>query len=72
MVSLHSPSMNTRTPMGSGGAHSIQLLALQDEIISTLTLLTPPAGPPLLPAFGLLLVIPGDGSNELLSAPHHS
>jgi RNA polymerase sigma-70 factor (ECF subfamily) len=47
-------------------AHSIHVLALQDDIISTVTLFTPPVGPQLFPAFGLPLSIPDDG------APHHS
>lgn len=47
-------------------AHSIHVLALQDDMISTLTLFTPPVGPQLFPAFGLPLNIPDDG------VPHHS
>jgi RNA polymerase sigma-70 factor, ECF subfamily len=47
-------------------AHSIHVLALQDDIISTLTLFTPPVGPQLFPAFGLPLSIPNDGT------PHHA
>jgi RNA polymerase sigma-70 factor, ECF subfamily len=47
-------------------AHSIHVLALQDDIISTLTLFTPPVGPQLFPAFGLPLSIPDDG------APRHA
>jgi RNA polymerase sigma-70 factor (ECF subfamily) len=40
-------------------AHSIQVLALEDDVISTLTLFVPPTGPRLFRAFGLPLEAAG-------------
>jgi hypothetical protein len=45
-------------------AHSIQVLEIQDQIISTLTLFVPPTVPQLLPAFGLALEFPDASSAE--------
>ena len=53
-------------------AHSIQVLALQDDMISTLTLFVPPTGPRLFHAFGLPLIFPDDASAQSLSTPHAS
>ena len=53
-------------------AHSIHVLALEDERISTLTLFVPPPGPRLFHAFGLPLSLPDVASRELPSTPHHS
>jgi len=52
-------------------AHSIHVLALEDDMISTLTLFVPPTGPRLFDAFGLPLSLPAANS-ELPSTPHHS
>jgi RNA polymerase sigma-70 factor (ECF subfamily) len=46
-------------------AHSIQVLALEDEMISTLTLFVPPTGPRLFEAFGLPLILPDSATAEL-------
>jgi RNA polymerase sigma-70 factor, ECF subfamily len=43
---------------GRWAAHAIQVLTLQDEMISTMTLFVPPAGPRLFDAFGLPLTLP--------------
>jgi RNA polymerase sigma-70 factor (ECF subfamily) len=51
-------------------AHAIHVLALQDDVISTLTLFVPPAGPHLFHAFGLPLILPDARSADLASAPH--
>jgi RNA polymerase sigma-70 factor (ECF subfamily) len=53
-------------------AHSIHVLALEDDVISTLTLFVPPTGPRLFQAFGLPLSLPDAASVELPSPPHHS
>jgi RNA polymerase sigma-70 factor, ECF subfamily len=53
-------------------AHSIHVLALQDDMISTLTLFLSPVGPRLFHAFGLPLILPDAASTELLSTPRHS
>jgi RNA polymerase sigma-70 factor (ECF subfamily) len=53
-------------------AHSIHVLALEDEMISTLTLFVPPVGPRLFDAFGLPLTLPDTASAEVPSTPHHS
>jgi RNA polymerase sigma-70 factor (ECF subfamily) len=52
-------------------AHSIHVLGLEHDMISTLTLFVEP-GPRLFHAFGLPLTLPGAASAELLSTPHHS
>ena len=49
-------------------AHSIQVLALQDDMISTLTLFYKPA-PRLLHAFALPLILPDSASAEFLATP---
>jgi RNA polymerase sigma-70 factor (ECF subfamily) len=50
--------------------HSIQVLTLQDDLISTLTIFVPPTGPQLFGAFGLPLILPDTASAGLPSAPH--
>ena len=41
-------------------AHSLQVLALEEDMISTLTLFVPPTGPRLFQAFGLPLSLPAE------------
>jgi RNA polymerase sigma-70 factor (ECF subfamily) len=53
-------------------AHSIHVLALEDDMISTLTLFVEPVGPCLFHAFGLPLILPDGASAEMPSTPHHS
>jgi RNA polymerase sigma-70 factor, ECF subfamily len=53
-------------------AHSIQVLALEHGMISTLTLFVKPTGPHLFHAFGLPLTLPDAASAESLSRPYHS
>jgi RNA polymerase sigma-70 factor (ECF subfamily) len=53
-------------------AHSIHVLALKDDIISTLTLFVPPTGPMLFQSFGLPLILPDAASAELPSATRRS
>jgi RNA polymerase sigma-70 factor, ECF subfamily len=53
-------------------AHAIHVLALEHDMISTLTLFVKPVGPRLFHAFGLPLIFPDAASAELLSTPHHS
>jgi RNA polymerase sigma-70 factor (ECF subfamily) len=53
-------------------AHSIHVLALEDEMISALTLFVPPTGQRLFNAFGLPVSLPDAASAELPSTPHHS
>jgi RNA polymerase sigma-70 factor, ECF subfamily len=57
---------------GPLAAHSIHVLALEDEMISTLTLFVPPTGPSLFQAFGLPLSLPDAASAELPSTLQHS
>jgi RNA polymerase sigma-70 factor (ECF subfamily) len=57
---------------GSLTAHSIHVLALEHDMISTLTLFVPPTGPRLFQAFGLPPSLPGAASAELPATPHHS
>jgi RNA polymerase sigma-70 factor, ECF subfamily len=52
-------------------AHSIHVLTLEHDIISTLTLFVPPLGPRLFHAFGLPLVIPEAARAESGSTPRH-
>jgi RNA polymerase sigma-70 factor (ECF subfamily) len=52
-------------------AHSVHVLALEHDMISTLTLFVPPTGPRLFHAFGLPLTLPDAASAELLPSPHH-
>jgi len=51
-------------------AHSIHVLTLEHDMISTLTLFVKPDGPRLFHAFGLPLVLPDAASAELLPTPH--
>lgn len=53
-------------------AHSIHVLALEDDVISTLTLFVPPTGPRLFHAFGLPLSLPDAASSKSPSTPHDS
>ncbi len=53
-------------------AHSIHVLALEHDMISTLTLFVPPTGPRLFQAFGLPLSLPDAASAELPSTAHLS
>jgi RNA polymerase sigma-70 factor, ECF subfamily len=53
-------------------AHSIHVLALEDDMISTLTLFVPSTGPRLFDAFGLPLSLPDAASSELPSMPHQT
>jgi RNA polymerase sigma-70 factor (ECF subfamily) len=53
-------------------AHSIHVLAIEDDRISTLTLFVPPTGPRLFHDFGLPLSLPDAASAELPSMPHNS
>jgi hypothetical protein len=48
------------------------VLALKDDMISTLTLFVPPTGPMMFQSFGLPLILPDAASAELLSVPHRS
>jgi RNA polymerase sigma-70 factor (ECF subfamily) len=57
---------------GLFAAHSIHVLTIEGDIISTMTLFVPPTGPGLFHAFGLPLTLPGPASAELPSTPHHS
>lgn len=50
-------------------AHSIHVLTLEHDVISTLTLFLEPH---LFPAFGLPITLPHDASAESPSTPHHS
>ena len=52
-------------------AHSIHVLTLEHDIISTLALFLPPIGPRLFHAFGLPLVIPEAARAESGSPPRH-
>ncbi len=53
-------------------AHSIHVLAFEDDMISTMTLFVPPTGPRLFHAFGLPLSLPDAASAELPSRPQRS
>ena len=52
-------------------AHSIHVLTLEHDMISTLTLFVKPAGPRLSDAFGLPLILRDAEVAELPSTPHH-
>jgi RNA polymerase sigma-70 factor (ECF subfamily) len=52
-------------------AHSIHVLTLEHDVISTLTLFVPPLGPRLFHAFGLPLVIPEAARAESGCTPRH-
>ena len=56
---------------GAWAAHSIQLLSLEQNAISGLTLFVKPTGPQLFQAFGLPLILP-DAGVQLPPAPHNS
>jgi len=69
------PAFAVYTPAGADGpleAHSIQVLTLEDGLISALTLFVPPTGPLLFDAFGLPLSLPNATTVESRSTPHHS
>jgi RNA polymerase sigma-70 factor, ECF subfamily len=53
-------------------AHSIHVLKLEHDMISTLTLFVEPGGERLFRAFGLPLTLPDTASGELSSIPQHS
>jgi len=53
-------------------AHSIHVLSLEHDMISTLTLFVKPASPRLFHAFGLPLILPDAARADLRSMPHHS
>jgi RNA polymerase sigma-70 factor (ECF subfamily) len=53
-------------------AHSIHVLTLEHDMISTLTLFVKPDGPRLFQSFGLPLILPDAPSAESLSTPRHS
>jgi RNA polymerase sigma-70 factor, ECF subfamily len=66
-------AMYTRTgPDAPWAANSIHALALEHDMISTLTLFVEPVGPRLLHAFGLPLILPDAVSAEFLSSRHGS
>jgi RNA polymerase sigma-70 factor (ECF subfamily) len=50
---------------GRWAAHAIQVLVLEGEMISALTLFVPPVGPQLFDAFGLPPILPDDESNAV-------
>ena len=52
-------------------AHSIHVLTLEHEMISTLTMFVKPTAPQLFNAFGFPLTLPDAASAELLAAPQH-
>ena len=54
---------------GPWAAHSIQVLSLEQNAISGLTLFVKPAGPQLFQAFGLPLILP-DAGVQMPSAPY--
>ena len=53
-------------------AHSIHVLALEDGMISKLTLVVPPTGPRLFHAFVFPFSLPDAASAELPFTPHQS
>jgi len=56
-------------PYARWAAHSIHVLSLDQEIISTITMFVPPIGPDLFKSFGLPLILPDVGD---ASTPRHS
>jgi RNA polymerase sigma-70 factor, ECF subfamily len=56
---------------GPWAAHSIQVLSLEQDAISRLTLFAKPTGPQLFQAFGLPLILP-DAGVQMPSAPYDS
>jgi RNA polymerase sigma-70 factor (ECF subfamily) len=61
-----------RSSAGRWEAHAIQVLALEGEAISSLTLFVPPVGPQSFDAFGLPPVLSDDASGMVPPALHHS
>jgi RNA polymerase sigma-70 factor (ECF subfamily) len=57
---------------GRWAAHSIQALAFERDLISTLTIFAPPEGARLFPAFGLPLILSDDAGVEWRSASFHA
>ena len=55
-------------PDARWAAHSIHVLSLDQETISTITMFVPPTGPDLFKSFGLPLILPDVDA----SSPHHS
>jgi RNA polymerase sigma-70 factor (ECF subfamily) len=53
-------------------AHSLHVLALEHDAISTLTLFVPPAGPRLFDAFGLPLALPDGADSCVQTTPERS
>jgi RNA polymerase sigma-70 factor, ECF subfamily len=67
------PAFGVYSRSGTNGpwaAHSIQVLSLEQNAISGLTLFVKPTGPQLFQAFGLPLIFP-EASAQMPSAPHH-
>jgi RNA polymerase sigma-70 factor (ECF subfamily) len=56
-------------PDARWAAHSIHVLSIDQETISTITMFVPPTGPNLFKSFGLPLILPDVGD---ASTPHHS
>lgn len=52
------------------GAHSIQVLSIEHDVIAALTLFVKPESPRLFHAFGLPLILPDDPGGELRSTLH--
>jgi RNA polymerase sigma-70 factor (ECF subfamily) len=59
----------TSGPDARWAAHSIHVLSLDQETISTITMFVPPTGPNLFKSFGLPLILPDVGD---ASTPHRS
>ena len=55
---------------GQWAAHSIQVLTLQGNTISRLTAFLPPAGPQLIEAFGLPLVVPSVAATDTVETKY--
>src|ERR1035441_8175135 len=74
---LQEPTASPLSPFMSSGsgpdarsaAHSIHVLSLDQETISTITMFVPPTGPNLFKSFELPLILPDVGD---ASTPHHS
>jgi RNA polymerase sigma-70 factor (ECF subfamily) len=56
---------------GPWAAHSLQVLSLEQDAISGVTLFAKPTGPQLFAAFGLPLTLPDTAGGEVSTAPHH-
>ena len=68
------PSFAAYSRPGSEGpwaAHSLQVLSLEQNAISGVTLFAKPTGPQLFAAFGLPLILPDTAGGEVSTAPHH-